>query len=276
MWFYADVVGRGGLRRSLVCVCAFGAMLIVSGWASAGYGAYPTGQTLEVTVSTTTGSIEEPTALDFVVGLDSQDSNPSVWVSDSPAVDSYGLPAGRTLGACLSNDLIPFGEPGKWVCRESTILLRAGQTYYWWLKFSRREPNEPYATSRVSGPFPFTLVARTQPPPPPPEESEEEPEYEGPLLDTRKVNARRAFAVVTVIHESLHAYGVLNEAEANCYAVQYVRYFGRGMGLTQTRADYLEKLALNFTRRTAPRRYWNHLKCREGGAWDIFSGRNLS
>lgn len=42
--------------------------------------------------------------------------------------------------------------------------------------------------------------------------------------------------------------------------------------LTQARADYLAKLALNYTRRTAPARYWNHAKCRDGGVWDIFPG----
>ncbi len=90
-----------------------------------------------------------------------------------------------------------------------------------------------------------------------------------PLLDTRRPNGRRAGALAVVFHEALHAYGIRNEALANCYAVQLVPFAGRNLGMTASRADYLRKLALNFIRRTAPPDYWDASRCRDGGAWDM-------
>jgi hypothetical protein len=96
------------------------------------------------------------------------------------------------------------------------------------------------------------------------------------LLSSRKPNARRAGALTTVIHETLHAYGFRNEAETNCVSVQLVPFFGLNLGLNVARADYLGTLARNYVRRRAPAGYWNKSHCRDGGAWDLFpSSRNL-
>ena len=52
------------------------------------------------------------------------------------------------------------------------------------------------------------------------------------LLSSKQPNARRAGALSTVIHETLHAYGVVNEAQTNCMAVQLVPVFGWNLGLS--------------------------------------------
>jgi hypothetical protein len=96
------------------------------------------------------------------------------------------------------------------------------------------------------------------------------------LISSRQPNARRAGGLATVIHETLHAYGVVNEAQTNCWAVQLVPVFGLSLGLGEKRADYLGTLARNYVRKYSPRGYWNGDRCREGGAWDLFpSIRNL-
>jgi hypothetical protein len=89
------------------------------------------------------------------------------------------------------------------------------------------------------------------------------------LLDTRVPSATRAYALTTVIHEALHAHGVVNEAQTNCYAVQLVPYFGHNVGMTQASSNYLGKLAVHYTRRTAPTAYWNAVNCSDGGKWDL-------
>ena len=73
------------------------------------------------------------------------------------------------------------------------------------------------------------------------------------LLTSRKPNGRRAGAVATVIHETLHAYGVRNEAQTNCYAVQLVPVFGWALGLSPATSTYMGTLA-RTTCATAPRR----------------------
>jgi hypothetical protein len=89
------------------------------------------------------------------------------------------------------------------------------------------------------------------------------------LLSSKQPNARRAGALATVIHETLHAYGVVNEAQTNCWAVQLVSTFGRNLGLSTKRAGYLGTLAHNYVRKYAPPGYWDRARCRPGGAWDL-------
>jgi hypothetical protein len=92
------------------------------------------------------------------------------------------------------------------------------------------------------------------------------------LLDTGTPNGRRASSVVTALHEATHAYGIGDEAQANCYAVQLVPLAGRKLGMSETQAAYLGRLGLNYTRRTAPRAYWDATDCRNGGTWDLGLG----
>jgi hypothetical protein len=349
----------GPFRKLAVCLlAAAAATLLAAAKAEAGYGVHPNGQTFEVTVGQS-GTVASPTTLDFVVFLDAQDSDANVWISDSSAVGPAGTPVGASLASCNPAALIPFGEPGKWVCRATTSALRAGRTYYWWLAFNRLEEGSATPLPRVSGPFPFSLVARPTAPAPSPQQPAvstrtaasaaalptaarfsglrslkhstltqlvyrtmkqiglprtlafacwnradwlsvvqaegEEPEngqtrllgfwkpmqprwlHLAPsvctdvqaLLDTKLPNGRRAGALAVVLHEALHAYGVENEAETNCYAVQLVRPLARNLKMTVRRANYLGQLAFRYVRAHAPDGYWNSGRCRDGGRWDL-------
>lgn len=358
-------MSRGLLRRLLSCLLAAAAAgLLAAGKADAGYGVHPNGHSFEVTVGAN-GAVTTPATLDFVVYLDAQDSDALVWVSASPDISSTGTPLGGSVGSCNQSSLIPFGEPGKWVCRASTSTLRPGRTYYWWVDFDRREEGNPVPQGHVSGPFPFTLVERPAAPVPPPRDPHpptvstktvaaaatlptmtrftgrrslkhstltqliyrtmkqlgvprtlaiacwnradwlsvvraegEEPEHGSTtllgfwkpvqprwlhiapsictdiqaLLDTKIPNGRRAAALATVMHETLHAYGVVNEAETNCYAVQLVPLLGVNTKMTDRRASYLGQLALRYVRSHAPSGYWHAGHCRDGGRWDLLPG----
>jgi hypothetical protein len=354
---------RGRRRQLVVClVAAVAASLLAAAKAQAGYGVHPNGHTFEVSTGAA-GTVSSPATLDFVVFLDAQDGDANVWISDSSAVGPAGTPVGATLASCTQAALIPFGEPGKWVCRASTSALRAGRTYYWWLAFNRREEGNPAPQAVVSGPFPFALVARPAAPAPSPQQPAvstrtaasaatlptaarfagtrslkhstltqlvyrtmkqlgaprtlafacwsrpdwlsvvqaegEEPEngqtmilgfwkpqqprwlHLAPsvctdvqaLLDTKVPNGRRAGALAIVLHEALHAHGVDNEAETNCYAVQLTPLLGLNLTMTERRASYLGQLALRYVRAHAPNGYWHGGHCRDGGRWDLFPFR---
>jgi hypothetical protein len=95
------------------------------------------------------------------------------------------------------------------------------------------------------------------------------------LLSTRRGNGQRAYAVTVALHETAHMYGVRNEAEASCYAVQLVYYFARRIGISPRAALRLERLAVRTTRAGSPRGYWDARRCRDGGAWDLDDTPNL-
>jgi hypothetical protein len=96
------------------------------------------------------------------------------------------------------------------------------------------------------------------------------------LLNARQGNAHQAISLATGLHEAIHAHGLANEAQTNCYAVQLVEPLARHAGVKRKHASYLQKLALNGVRSRAPAGYWNNSKCREGGAWDLLpTTRNL-
>jgi hypothetical protein len=342
------------------------AALVLPQQARAGYAVYPNGQAFPVT-TTAWGTISSPRTLDFVVYLDELDSGPYVWISESPAMTSYGTPLGPGAGSCGPSELIPFGEPGKWVCRESTILMQPGRTYYWWLDFRRSDTADPFGQDRVSGPFAFTLLPAPAPAPPPSPAPTPPPvvppvidipgstrtalsaatlpassawdgsrsvkhtrltslvyrtlkqlgapktlavacwseadwfsvlDAEGDepahgdtrllgfwkhsqprwlhlapsvctqaqsLLDSGQANGPRAGALVTVLHEALHAHGISNEAQTNCFAVQLVPLAGSNLDLGERRSAYLGQLALRYVRSRAPAGYWNAASCRDGG-----------
>jgi hypothetical protein len=97
------------------------------------------------------------------------------------------------------------------------------------------------------------------------------------LISTRRANGPRAEASVVALHETAHMYGIRNEAEANCYAVQLVYYFARQLRVSPRQSLLLEQQAVRRTRATAPRGYWNSARCRDGGTWDLDEeGANLS
>jgi hypothetical protein len=83
-------------------------------------------------------------------------------------------------------------------------------------------------------------------------------------------NAERdAFGLVVALHEAAHAYGVGNEAKADCYAVQLVPLAARALGIGRARADRLGRVAVTHVRETAPEGYWDGSRCKPGGAWDL-------
>ncbi len=96
------------------------------------------------------------------------------------------------------------------------------------------------------------------------------------LMLTRQSNGQRAYALATVLHERVHAEGVVREAETNCYGVQLVYDFARELNFVHVKALRLEQLAVRKAR-LAPRGYWDPVRCRDGGAWDIYDEfRNLT
>jgi hypothetical protein len=93
------------------------------------------------------------------------------------------------------------------------------------------------------------------------------------LLDTGLPSGRRAAALSTVLHEAVHAHGIRDEAQTNCYAVQLVSVAAEKLRLTASRAAYLGNLARRYVRARAPAHYWNRERCRDGGPWDLFPDR---
>ncbi|MDQ3161643.1 MAG: hypothetical protein M3Q92_02235 [Actinomycetota bacterium] len=366
---------RRPIATLAVLTAALGALLAPH-VAEAGYGVQPIGQTLPVTTSQS-GSIVDPQRLDFLVSLDPRDSEPFVWVSDSPAIGAAGMPLGSTLGSCRSGDFRPWSEPGKLVCSVSTASLRPGRTYHWWLDYRRLEDGASSSQKAISGPFSFALAQSTPPaanppavtPPaakPPTKAPAAAPtvrqstktfasaatlpaarRYTGErsvkhqtltdviygtmkalgaprtlavgcwsefdfaavarsadfstqdgdihlagfwlgrqprwlhlapsvcdavqeLLDTRRPTAERAFGLTVALHETLHAYGIANEAQTNCFAVQLVPFAARHAGMSRTSGDHLRRLAINVTRRSSPPGYWSGGRCRDDGPWDLF------
>ena len=367
-------------RRRIAALSAVVVALLVPELAHAGYGVQPNGQTIVVTVAGL-GYITAPERIDFLVYLDERDSDPFVWVSDSPQINALGSPAGSAVASCNATSFRPWAERGKHVCSLSTVLMKPGRTYYWWLDYRRLEEDSPAPQKRISGPFAFTLEQApatppatapsttpatppaTRPTPPAARPTKPttrvstktwrsaatlptrnrytgersikhqkltdviydtmkalgaprvlaigcwtEPDFEAVarsadfvthdedsvvagfwlgrqprwlhlapdvctwiqgLFDTRLPTARRAFGLTVALHETLHAYGIANEAQTNCFAVQLAPVAAHYLGLNRKRGDYLARLALNITRRTAPPGYWNHGRCRDGGDWDL-------
>ena len=155
-------------RGRIAAFTAVVAALLTPGLAEAGYGVQPVGQTFTVQTSGI-GYITSPERIDFLVYLDARDSDPFIWVSDSPAINSFGTPAGTLVASCNGSSLRPWTEPGKHVCSLSTVLMKPGQTYYWWLDYRRLEDGSTSPQKTISGPFAFALVhAPATPPATPP------------------------------------------------------------------------------------------------------------
>jgi hypothetical protein len=95
------------------------------------------------------------------------------------------------------------------------------------------------------------------------------------LLSTKAINGQRAHAVAVALHETSHAYGIRNEAQANCYAVQLVYWFARTLRLPPAKALRMESLAVRGVRARSPRNYWDADRCRDGGSWDLDDAANL-
>ena len=150
--------------RIAACTASLAAAFLAPGIAQAGYGVQPIGQTYVVTTSGI-GYILTPERLEFLVYLDGRDSEPFIWVSDSPAINSLGTPAGSMVASCNGTAFRPWVEPGKHVCSLTTVLMRPGRTYYWWLDYRRLEDGSAASQKTISGPFAFRLEQAPATPP---------------------------------------------------------------------------------------------------------------
>jgi hypothetical protein len=82
-------------------------------------------------------------------------------------------------------------------------------------------------------------------------------------------NVVTANALDTLTHEMIHALGVHDEAETECFAMQLSFVTGVQLGLPLNYAENLDRLSLrNYF--DHPPNYVDTNDCREGGAWDLF------
>jgi hypothetical protein len=81
-------------------------------------------------------------------------------------------------------------------------------------------------------------------------------------------NRFTANAVDTLTHEMLHALGIRNEAQTECYAMQLNWVTSTSLGIPLQYSTRLSQLSLgNYA--LHPPSYQNYSACREGGAWDL-------
>lgn len=91
------------------------------------------------------------------------------------------------------------------------------------------------------------------------------------LLTSRPTYPNRitANALDTLTHEMLHALGWKDEALVECFSMQTSLLMAHTLGLGDRYGARLARLTLaNYS--SHPPRYTDVLRCREGGAWDIW------
>jgi hypothetical protein len=81
---------------------------------------------------------------------------------------------------------------------------------------------------------------------------------------------READAVEVLAHESFHLRGVKNEAEAECYALQFVSRVARRLGVPRGNARAMQALAGRISVRKPPE--YQSTECRPGGKLDLRGG----
>jgi hypothetical protein len=79
-----------------------------------------------------------------------------------------------------------------------------------------------------------------------------------------------ADAVEVLTHESFHLRGVKNEAEAECYALQFVSRVARRLGIPRANARLMQALAERMSTRKPPE--YRSTECRRGGKLDLQGG----
>jgi hypothetical protein len=79
---------------------------------------------------------------------------------------------------------------------------------------------------------------------------------------------RVAWSLDTITHEAWHLYGIANEAEAECRAVQTNAWAGMRLGLTEEQARGLARLHYEAIYQQKPDQYRSG-DCRDGGAMDM-------
>ena len=88
-------------------------------------------------------------------------------------------------------------------------------------------------------------------------------------------NVYTADAVDTLTHELMHALGIDNEAQAECYALQLSVDLSKELGVPDHYAHRLSHLNLENYSDLAPE-YIDRKRCSEDGAWDLAKGKNSS
>lgn len=146
---------RSVLRRASSVLLAMVVWLALAGQAQAGYIVQPSN-----------GSTVGPSPT-FIAYLDSSDTIPLVYVSNSPDMSSYGSPVNE-IGSCVPDTPLP-GAPNQYTCQPPgyapsyTDVLSPG-TYYWWMTYFTPDPNNyGFPTLQISGPFQFTVAEPTAP-----------------------------------------------------------------------------------------------------------------
>lgn len=88
--------------------------------------------------------------------------------------------------------------------------------------------------------------------------------YHRPIYPNRII----ANAVDTVTHEMIHALGITNEAQTECYAMQVSIVMALRLGVPLQYSQQLAHLTLaNYF--LHPPEYVDTVRCREGGVWDL-------
>lgn len=249
-------------RAVLTAACVVGALVVVNG-ARAGHGVQPKGQTFTVTMMSW-GSIVEPRML------------PQPPIYDEPIDETDALAPKRTTASAAT---LRSASAFEGVSVKHTRLTQLVYKLMRQLGAPRMLAiacwNQPDWESAVAdevgtpahGATTLAFWSRLQP-----RWLHLSPDVctdVQALLDSKIPSGRRASALSTVLHEALHAHGIRNEAQTNCYAAQLIPLAGRSLHMSNQRADYLGKLALRYDRSHAPPGYWNASRCRDGGLWDL-------
>jgi hypothetical protein len=86
-------------------------------------------------------------------------------------------------------------------------------------------------------------------------------------------NAFTADAVQTLTHELMHALGIENEAQAECFGMQLSAVLAMDLGVPKRYALRLSHINLeNYE--NLPAEYIDRTRCREDGVWDLHKGEN--
>ena len=96
------------------------------------------------------------------------------------------------------------------------------------------------------------------------------------LYDHRQlVSMRVAVGVDTLAHESMHLAGVRNEAQTECYAMQWTAITAYKLGGTYSFGRALASLLWRTYPSREPPDYYDAIRCRNGGAWDLQPRSNV-
>jgi hypothetical protein len=82
-----------------------------------------------------------------------------------------------------------------------------------------------------------------------------------------------ARALQALAHESMHAAGYRDEAQAECYGMQSIRWTAQQLGATKEEGQYLASLYWEKRYPEIPDSKYRSEECRDGGRLDVQPGR---